>query len=334
MSDPVSQARRFPEPASTFIPTNGITLHALVSGEGPLLVLVHGWPELSYSWRHQIGPLAAAGYRVCAIDVRGYGKSDRPGPVEAYAMTEHMADIVGVLDHFGAERATLIGHDWGAPIVWNTALAFPNRISAVAGLSVPYFRRAALPPVALWDRLYTDKGQFFYQVYFQEEGVAEAAFEADQRSALGKIYYALSGNAVHDGARWPVLPVNAPLLDHLPLPQPFPDWMSAAELDHFAAQFSQSGFRGAFNRYRNIDPDYHALPDYGVGTIEQPSAFIAGALDPVRRFVGGRDAYESLDDRLSDLRQTTIIEGAGHWIQQERPAEVTQALLDFLGGLD
>lgn len=318
---------------SHFIPTNGIRLHARIAGRGPLLVLVHGWPELSYSWRHQIGPLAKAGYRVCAIDVRGYGQSDQPQPVEAYAMTQHMADIIGVIDHLGEETAVLIGHDWGGPIVWNTALAHPDRIRAVAGLSVPYFRRAALPPLTLWNRLYTDKDRFFYQVYFQNEGVAEAAFEADPRAALAKIYFALSGDAAKAGGVWPALGVNEPLLDHLPLPEPFPDWMSEDELQTFAETFAQTGFRGPFNRYRNIDTDYHALPDYGVKAISQPSAFIAGALDPVRTFVPGRDAYESAGELLGDLRALTIIEGAGHWIQQERPRQVTSALLAFLKGL-
>lgn len=321
------------EPKSRLIPTNGITLHAQVAGNGPLLLLVHGWPELSYSWRHQISPLAQAGFTVCAVDVRGYGQSDRPAPVDAYAMTELMADLLGVIDHFGEESAVLIGHDWGGPIVWNTALAFPERISAVAGLSVPYFRRAALPPLALWDRLYTDKDRFFYQVYFQNEGVAEAAFEADPRAALAKIYFALSGDVAKTGGVWPSLTVNQPLLDHLPLPEPFPAWMSAAELDTFAENFTRSGFRGPFNRYRNIDRDYHALPNYGVQSISQPSTFIAGSLDPVRSFVPGRDAYESAGELLSDLRGLTIIEGAGHWIQQERPEAVTAALLDFVTGL-
>ena len=321
------------QPKSRLIPTNGITLHAQVAGNGPLLLLVHGWPELSYSWRHQISPLAQAGFTVCAVDVRGYGQSDRPAPVDAYAMTELMADLLGVIDHFGEESAVLIGHDWGGPIVWNTALAFPERISAVAGLSVPYFRRAALPPLALWDRLYTDKDRFFYQVYFQNKGVAEAAFEADPRAALAKIYFALSGDAAKTGGVWPSLTVNQPLLDYLPLPEPFPAWMSAAELDTFAEHFTRSGFRGPFNRYRNIDRDYHALPNYGVQSISQPSTFIAGSLDPVRSFVPGRDAYESAGELLPDLRGLTIIEGAGHWIQQERPEAVTAALLDFVTGL-
>ena len=321
---------------SELIKTNGITLHALTHGmdrEGPLLVLVHGWPELSYSWRHQIKPLADAGYRVCAIDVRGYGQSDRPAAVDAYAMTQHMADIIGVIDHYGADSATLIGHGWGGPIVWNTALAHPDRINAVAGLSVPYFRRAPIPPLALWDRVYTSKGRFFYQIYFQDEGVAEAAFEADHRSSLAKIYYALCGDAARNGDLWPAIGINEPVLDHMTLPAPFPAWMSEAELDRFAAIFRQSGFRGAFNRYRNIDRDYHDLPNYGVDRITQPSTFIAGTLDLVRSMVPGRDAYEFADELLVDMRGMTLIEGAGHWIQQERPQEVTSALLAFLKGL-
>lgn len=321
---------------SEFISTNGITLHALTEGidrDGPLLVLVHGWPELAYSWRHQIAPLAAAGYRVCAIDVRGYGQSDRPAAVQAYAMTEHVADILGVIDHYGAGSATLIGHDWGGPIVWNAALAHPERINAVAGLSVPYFRRAPIPPLALWDKIYTARERFFYQVYFQKEGVAEAAFEADHWASLSKIYYAMCGDAARNGDVWPAIGVNEPVLDHMSAPEPFPSWLSAAELDFFASAFRQTGFRGAFNRYRNIDHDYHALPNYGVDRISQPATFIAGALDLVRGMVPGRDAFEFADELLDDCRGVTLIDDAGHWIQQERPDEVTAALLAFLKGL-
>ena len=318
---------------SIFIPTNGIRLHALTAGEGPLVVMVHGWPELSHSWRHQIGPLAEAGYKVVAIDVRGYGLSDRPEPVEAYAMKPLMADLIGVFDHFEADTAVLIGHDWGAPIVWNTALAFPDRVSAVAGLSVPYFKRAGIPPLALWNALYTDKDRFFYQVYFQDEGVPEAAFGADPAAGLEKIYYALSGDAVRAGDRWPTLDAGAALLDHLPRPEVFPAWPSAEDRAYYLERFEASGFRGAFNCYRNIDRDYHELPDYGVGTIKQPSAFIGGALDGVRAFVPGRDAYAGAGLLLDDLRVNRVIDGAGHWVQQEAPDEVTAALLAFLGGL-
>ena len=236
---------------------HGVSLSALVAGrEGdPLLVLVHGWPDLALGWRDQMRPLAAAGFRVCAIDVRGYGGSDCPEPVSAYAMTELMQDVVGVIDALGAEDAVLVGHDWGAPIVWHTALFHPERVRAVAGLSVPYFPRAGLPPLALWHRYYTDRDLFFYQVYFQDEGVAEAAFEADVAASLAKVLWSISGAAVEAGASWPQLPAGASMLEHLSLPsdEQRPAWMSGSDFARRVESFERTGFRGAFNRYRNID---------------------------------------------------------------------------------
>ena len=315
---------------STFIQTNGIRLHALVQGCGPLVVLVHGFPEFSYSWRHQLSALANAGYQACAIDVRGYGLSDRPHAVSEYSMRHIMGDIVGVLDHFGSQTASLVGHDWGAPIVYHTALDYADRINAVVGLSIPYFHRAPIPPLALWHKLYTEKDEFFYQVYFQDEGVAEAAFEEDPYQALGKMYYSLSGDAVKQGIRWPRLAVNAPLLDHLTMPDPLPQWLHASDLAVSADMFNATGFRGAFNRYRNIDRDYDECPNYGVAAIRQPSAFIGGGLDPIRYNVPGRDAYAAANALLDDVRSITLFDGAGHWVQQEAPKAVSQALVAFL----
>lgn len=316
------------------IHTNGLRLHALVQGSGPLVVLVHGFPEFSHCWRHQLGPLARAGFKVCAIDVRGCGLSDCPYDVSDYSMRQFMGDIIGVIDHFDAKTATLIGHDWGAPIVYHTALDHADRVNAVAGLSIPYFHRASIPPLALWHKLYTEKNQFFYQVYFQDEGVAETAFEADPSEALAKMYYSLSGMAVSQGYRWPSLPVNAPLLNHLAIPNPLPDWLKPTDLSHCAATFAQTGFRGAFNRYRNIDRDYHECANYGASKVLQPSAFIAGSLDPIRHNVPGRDAFAAADALFDDMRQVTLIDGAGHWVQQEAPDQVTDALLGFLTLVD
>ena len=316
---------------------HGVSLSALVAGHqrDPLLVLVHGWPDLALGWRYQMQPLAAAGFQVCAIDVRGYGDSDRPDPVEAYAMTELMQDVVGVINALGAEDAVLVGHDWGAPIVWHTALFHPERVRAVAGLSVPYFPRAGLPPLALWHRYYTDKDLFFYQVYFQEEGLAEAAFEADVAASLGKVLWSISGAAVEAGASWPQLPAGASMLEHLspPSDEQRPAWMSGADFARRVETFERTGFRGSLNRYRNIDRDYHDWPDYGVLKIRQPSAFIAGALDAVRRFSPGHDVYATADALLDDCRGATLIDGAGHWVQLEAPEAVNSALLDFLDGL-
>lgn len=313
------------------IETNGIRLRAAVEGEGPLVVLVHGWPELWYSWRHQIRPLAEAGYRVVAPDVRGYGGSDKPEPVEAYAMTEMMADVMGVIDAFGEERAILIGHDWGAPICWNTAALHPERVSAIAALSVPYRKRSAVSQIEVWRKLYAEK--FFYQVYFQEEHVVEAELEADVRTALRKIYYSIAGDAPSLDS-WLDRPVQGGLLDSMVDPDPFPAWMTAEDLDYFVAAFQASGFRGPINRYRNQARDFEMLPGMGAHPVHQPSCFIAGEKDVVRRFVPGRDAYTDIDQNCTNFCFSRLIPEAGHWVQQEAPEAVNGALLEFLAGLE
>ncbi len=313
------------------IETNGITLRAAVEGEGPLVIMVHGWPELWYSWRHQIKPVAAAGYRVVAPDVRGYGGSDKPQPVEAYDMATLMADVVGLVDAFGEDKAILVGHDWGAPIVWNTAALHPERVAAVAGLSVPYRKRSAVSQIEIWRKLYA--GKFFYQIYFQDEGVAEAELEADVRTALRKIYYAASGD-VPSADGWVDRPADGGLLDALANPDPFPAWMTQTDLDYFASNFEAGGFRGPINRYRNQQRDFDMLPDMGASAITQPSCFIAGAKDIVRQFVKPLDPYEDVSGNCADFRAKTIIDGVGHWVQQESPDEVNAALLAFLASLD
>ena len=312
------------------IDTNGITLRAAVEGVGPLVLLVHGWPELWYSWRHQIRPLAEAGYRVVAPDVRGYGGSSTPQPVEAYAMAEMMAGLVGLIDALGEEQAILIGHDWGAPICWNTAALHPQRVSAVAALSVPYRKRSEVSQIEVWRKLYADK--FFYQLYFQAEHVVEAELEADVRTALRKIYYSISGDAPSLDS-WLDRPAHGGLLDAMIDPEPFPAWMTDEDLDYFVAAFETSGFRGPINRYRNQTRDFEMLPDMGTNPVHQPSCFIAGEKDVVRRFVPGRDAYTNIDQNCTDFRFSRLISGAGHWVQQEAPEAVNGALLEFLAGL-
>jgi pimeloyl-ACP methyl ester carboxylesterase len=318
------------KPDFVFVNTNGIRLRVAQAGTGPLIVLVHGWPESWYSWRHQIPALAAAGYRVAAVDVRGYGESDKPQPIEAYSIREICADIAGVIEGLGEKQAILIGHDWGAPIVWNTALFFPEKVSAVAGLSVPYTGRGPVPRVQLFKNLYKDR--FFYQIYFQEPGVAEAEFEADLRTSLRKIYYWGSGEGRKAGPR-PPKPPDAKFLDGLPDPNPLPDWLTAADLDYYVGQFEQSGFRGPLDRYRTSELDFTQQAEIADRRIEQPVAFIAGSLDPVLAFVPGIDLVEVMRKHVTDLRLVRIIDGAGHWIQQERPHEVNAALLEWLGGI-
>ncbi len=309
---------------------NGLSLRAAVEGDGPLVIMVHGWPELWYSWRHQIKPIVQAGYRVVAPDVRGYGGSDKPYDVEAYDMVNMMADVIGIIDAFGEDTAILVGHDWGAPICWNTAALHPDRISAVAALSVPYRKRGKVSGIELWRRIYADK--FFYQLYFQTEGVAESELEADVRTSLRKIYFALSGDApVLDN--WLQRPAGGTLLEALTNPQSFPLWLTPEDLDYFTANFEASGFRGPINRYRNQERDFVDLPDMGVRPVAQPSCFIAGGKDIVRRFVPDHDLYEDVAMNCTDLRFDRIIDGAGHWVQQEAPREVNAALIEFLASL-
>jgi pimeloyl-ACP methyl ester carboxylesterase len=313
------------------IETNGIRLRAAVEGDGPLVIMVHGFPELWYSWRHQIGPVAQAGYGVVAIDVRGYGGSDKPHAVEAYDMATLMADVVGVIDAFGAQHAILVGHDWGAPICWNTAALHADRVAAVAGLSVPYRGRGKTSPIELWRQIYKDR--FFYQLYFQDEGVAEAELEADVRTSLRKLYYSISGDAASLDS-WLQRPAGGTLLEALPAPEVFPAWLAPEDLDYFVRAFEAGGFRGPINRYRNQERDFADLPEMGVRPVTQPSCFIAGSKDLVRHFVPGYDLYENVAGNCTDLRLTRIIDGVGHWVQQEAPDEVTAALLDFLASLE
>jgi len=312
------------------IKTNGISLRAAVEGEGPLVILVHGWPELWYTWRHQIRPIARAGYRVVAPDMRGYGGSDKPADVTAYDMANLMADVVGIIDALGEQTAILIGHDWGAPICWNTATLHSARISAVAGLSVPHSRRGKGAVIDLWRQIY--QGKFFYQNYFQAEGVAEAELEADVRTSLRKIYYGLSGN-IPSMENWLQRPPGGGLLQGLVDPDPFPGWLSANELDYFVENFQAGGFRGPINRYRNQNRDYDMLPMMGANPVAQPACFIAGAKDMVRAFVPGHDTYKNAAINCTDLRVNTVIDGVGHWVGEEAPDQVNAALLEFLGSL-
>jgi pimeloyl-ACP methyl ester carboxylesterase len=315
------------QPDLKIVETNGIRLRVALVGEGPLVVLVHGWPESWYSWRHQIPVLAQAGFRVAAPDVRGYGGSDKPPAIEAYAIKEMCADVAGLVTALGENQAILIGHDWGASIVWNTALFHPEKVRAVAGLSVPHTGRGRMPRIELFRQLYKDR--FFYQLYFQEPGVAEAELEADVRTSLRKIYYWASGEAAKAKLKLDK-PPNARLLDGIPDPDPYPDWMTPADLDYYVSQFQQSGFRGPINRYRTAELDFIQQAAIADKKIVQPAAFIAGGLEPVLRYVGGIDLIEVMRKQMADLPLVRLIDDAGHWIQQERPAEVNAALLEFL----
>jgi pimeloyl-ACP methyl ester carboxylesterase len=317
-------------PDFRIIETNGVNLRAAVQGAGPLIVMVHGFPESWYSWRHQMAPLAAAGFTACAIDVRGYGGSDKPRAIEAYDIETLAGDVAGVIDALSPNApAVLIGHDWGAPIVWTTALAHPHKVRAVAGLSVPHSGVGKRPFLEVADLIFTQRGLFFYQIYFQEEGVAEAECEADVRQTLRKMLFAWSGEGV-----WPKgKKVGAKLLDDLIDPDPPPAWLTPADIDYFTAEFEASGFRGPLNRYRNNARDHAYLMQFAERKIEQPTLFIGGDRDPVLTSFPGIDLVAIMRDKVTDLRAAHILPSIGHWTQQEAPDLVTGHMIDWLATL-
>ncbi len=308
-------------------------IRCAIEGEGPLVLMVHGFPESWYSWRHQMTPVAEAGFTACAIDVRGYGGSDKPPEVADYAMENMVSDVVGVIDAVRpGEKAILVGHDWGAPIVWNSALARPDKVRAVAGLSVPYTGVPARSMMDMIREVLTDKGRFFYQAWFQDVGPPEAELEADVRTGLRKFYYAISGDAP-DGT-WPNDKVHGdPLLKGLNDPNPFPAWLTKEDEDYFVAEFEGSGFFGPISRYRNHDRDFEWLQQFKDRAIEQPALFIGGRRDLVLSMFGRTDLMAVMKPALPNLQGADILEGVGHWTQQEAPEEVNKRLIPWLKGI-
>jgi pimeloyl-ACP methyl ester carboxylesterase len=260
--------------------------------------------------------------------VRGYGGSDKPQPIEAYSL-EHLArDLVGLKQALTPDQpAILVGHDWGAPIVWNTALTEPQHFKAVAGLSVPFAGVPQRPFTEVYHEYFISQGRFFYQEYFQEPGVAEAEAEKDPRDWVARMMYSISGD-VPPGDYWSK-PYGATFLEGLPDPQPVP-WLSEADLDYYEAEFKQSGFRGPLNRYRNHQRDFDWLQGWVGKQIEQPALFIGGTRDPATTLFGAVADPVGMMRMFAPKVEGHILEGVGHWTQQERPEEVNQLLIDWL----
>jgi pimeloyl-ACP methyl ester carboxylesterase len=313
------------------VSANGIRIHLAETGEGPLVVMVHGFPESWYSWRHQLPVLAGAGYRAVAIDVRGYGRSSRPTPVESYRMLAHVADNVGVVEALGADSAVIVGHDWGSPIAANSALLRPDVFRAVALLSVPYSPRGNTRPTEVFKRLGGDEE--FYINYFQHAGRAEAEIEEDVRSWLLGFYYGASGDAVRakGGGSLVTVAKDGRLRDRFVIPDELPHWMSEDDLGFYVAEFERTGFTGGLNRYRNVDRDWEDLAAWAGRPIEVPSLFIGGDRDGPTLW--GAQSIARYDRTLPGLRGSHILPGCGHWTQQERASDVNELLVSFLGSL-
>jgi epoxide hydrolase A/B len=296
-------------PARAIAVGEGIELNVYEAGSGPAVVLCHGFPELAFSWRHQIPALAEAGYRVIAPDMRGYGRSSAPPAVEAYDVLALTGDMSGLLDALGEQDAVFVGHDWGAFLAWQMAWIHPQRVRAVAGLSVPFVPRAPAPPIPI---LRANLGEEFYIVWFQTPGVADAALGQDVRRTLTTSRQWTAQWAEEEGAD----PKR-------------PEWLGEEELKVYVGEFERTGFTGGLNWYRNIDRNWELTAPYQDRRIEQPAMFLTGELDLVRNFMPA----EAMEGWVSDIRRHVAVPGAGHWVQQEAAERVNAELLGFLAGL-
>ena len=318
------------------VDSHGVKLRVAEAGTGPLVILVHGFPESWSSWRHQIPALAAAGYHVVAPDMRGYGKSGRPTAVEDYDIKHLTGDLVSIVDAMGEKTAILVGHDWGASVSWNAMLLHPDRFTAYAAMSVPY--RGRNPDVRPMDATRARYGEnFWYTVYFQEPGVAEKEFDAQPYEFLSRAYLLYEGQtpveppevtdprrAAAGGAGW---------IPRMGKVKQLPAWLSQKDLDYYVSEFKESGFRGGINYYRNSNRNWEITPQLTGATIPQPVMFVAGKDDPVIAGQTKETLITMMTPVVKDMRGVTVISGAGHWIQQEKWQEVNALLLSFLASL-
>ncbi|MBH8555203.1 alpha/beta hydrolase [Nostocaceae cyanobacterium CENA357] len=314
-----------------FVETNNIKMHIAEQGQGPLVVLCHGFPECWYSWRYQLSALAEAGFHAVAPDQRGYGQTDQPEPIEAYNIFQLVGDIVGLVDALGEEQAFIVGHDWGAAVAWHCALLRPDIFRAITLLSVPYRPRS-------WEDIRPTEAmklmageQEFYQLYFQEPGKAEADLESDVRATIRTMLYVASGDPP-PSKRWRFLfNKSEKPLDTSSVPDQLPAWLTDQDIDFFTSEFQRTGFRGGLNWYRNIDRMWELTPFLSGAKLHQPALFVAGETDGVITMY--REAFDTLEQNVPNLKQKVLLPGAGHWIQQERPIEVNRLLIEFLRNL-
>ena len=313
-----------------YVQSNGIRMRIAEAGKGPLVLLCHGFPESWYSWRHQIPALAEAGYHVVAPDQRGYGGSDAPEAIESYTQMHMVGDIVGLVHALGEEQAVIIGHDWGAPVAWNSALWRPDIFRGVACLSVPLADRGPMSPTRSMKLTFGDN--FFYILYFQTPGVAEHELQHNVRKTMRAFLFGASGNAPDNMLERMASPPHksAFFLENLPDSETLPPWLTEADLDYFTAEFTRSGFRGPLNWYRNFDRTGELSAPFQGLKLRQPSMFITGDRDLIRMNPG----YEAqLRAVATDLREIVLIPGVGHWTQQEAPDVTNAALIRFLRSL-
>ena len=311
------------------VETDGLTQQVLEAGEGPLVLLIHGFPELGISWRAQVRALAEAGYHAVAPDMRGYGGTDKPERREDYSILNLVGDMVDLVRALGRSGCVVVGHDWGAPVAWHCALMRPDLFKAVAGLSVPFQpRRASGPPTPAMAAISKRAGLGdLYISQFQADD-AHDIFDTDVAAALRKGFYAYDG-ATPDGRQSTgFIPAGQDFLSIVPDDATLPPWMSEVHFQEYVTAFAAGGFKGPIDWYRCLDLNWSLTAFLQGARIHQPSFFLVGERDPVRHYSGQHEA--GLKDWLTDLRGQAVLPGAGHWVQQERADQVNAALLGFL----
>ncbi|WP_405013967.1 alpha/beta fold hydrolase [Kitasatospora sp. NBC_01539] len=313
---------RFVESAS------GLRMHVAEAGEGPLVLLLHGFPESWYSWRHQLIALAEAGYHAVAPDQRGYGRTGGPDAVEQYTLHHLAGDALGLIPALGHRQAAVVGHDWGAPVAWHTALVRPDAVRAVAGLSVPPFPRGAAPATEVFRRL---PGGTHYMLWFQQVGPPEAELARDPGTTFRRL---LAGRAALAPGGLPMVPEGGGFLDLFEAPADLPGWLTEDDLAFFAAEFAEHGFHRPLHWYRNLDRNWELGSPWQTAVIRPPALYIAGERDLVVANPATRQGIAGLTSYVPQLRAPVWLPGCGHWTQQEKPAEVNAALLAFLASLD
>ncbi len=318
--------------AARTIETRTIRMNVVDQGEGPLVLFCHGFPETAHAWRHQIVALAKAGFRAVAPDMRGYGHTECPLAIDEYTLFHIVGDMVALLDALGAETAIIVGNDWGASVAWQAAQMRPDRFRGVVAISVPMMASPPVPPTRIFPQ--TDEAQL-YTLYFQEPGVAEAELERNIRQTLRKILFAASGDAGprQAGDQTPnpfgMVPRRDGLLARLPDPKAMPDWLTATDLDAYAEAFVRSGFRGGLNYYRNLDRNWQLQASLAGMTVDVPALFMVGERDTGLSIPGMRDIIDAMPRLAPQLMGKVIVPGSGHWLPQERPDVVSDAIIDF-----
>lgn len=308
---------------------NNIQMRYAEAGSGPLVLFCHGWPESWYSWRHQLQAVSAAGFRAVAPDMRGYGSTQAPDAIDQYTLFHLVGDMAELVKALGETRAVIVGHDWGAPVAWHAALWRPDLFTAVSAMSVPYSPPGHVDILTALEKLGIKD---FYLQYFQKPDVPEAELQQDVRGALRRLYFTAGGEMEQKDKGFARL-TDGTLLSNTVDPEKLPAWLSDADLDYYAGEFSRAGFRGGLNWYRNLRRNWELSGPWRGQPIRQPSQFIAGSRDGVLRFPAAKSQIEAYSTTLPGLRGSHILEGAGHWVQQERPADVNKLLIEFLKGL-